>query len=434
VKQAFKAQGFPRLYSALTTSMFGDSVMLLVLSMWVKTLTGSNAQAGLTFFFMVIPSLFGPLIGVWIDRVRRKPMLVWGNLASAAVVLPLLLVSDASHVWLIWAVAFLYGVSFVVLPAALNGLLKEMVPEELLVDANASLQTTKEALRLFGPLVGAALFAWSGGWAVVMVDALSFVVAGALIATIRVREEQPEQETSHVLTQMVEGLRHLVGERVLGNVLIGFGLAMLVIGFIEASIYALLDAFGKPATFAGVVVTVQGVGAVLGGLISSRVIRRIGEVGAAALGLFLLGGSIGFVAVAPSIGFVLAGTIPMGVALPILLVAYMTLLQRRTPQRLMGRVSTAAEVVMSTPQAISLAVGSLLVSMLDYRAIFTIVAVVTGLGGLYIIAMLRSVIVADIAGSGASIADSAEIADGAGPESVPFVDTAEVAAELDVSG
>ena len=72
-------------------------------------------------------------------------------------------------------VAALYGVSFVVLPSALNGLLKELVPEDLLVDANASLQTTKESFRLFGPLIGALLFAWLGGWAVAVLDSLSFL-------------------------------------------------------------------------------------------------------------------------------------------------------------------------------------------------------------------------------------------------------------------
>ena len=190
MKAAFKTPGFTRLYAGLTASMVGDSIMLLVLSMWVKTLTGSNAMAGLTFFFMIIPSLFAPLMGVWLDRVRRKPFLVWGNVASAVMVLPLVLVRDEGDVWIIWAVAFFYGVSFVVLPAALNGLLKEMVPEDLLVDANASLQTTKEAFRLFGPLLGAALFAWTGGWLVALIDAASFAVAAAVIASIPIREEQ----------------------------------------------------------------------------------------------------------------------------------------------------------------------------------------------------------------------------------------------------
>ena len=123
MRQAFRQPGFTRLYAGLTTSMFGDSVMLLVLSMWVKTVTGSNALAGLTFFFMVIPVLFAPLLGPWIDRVERQPLLVWGHLASGVGVLPLVLVRGEGQVWIIWAVAMLYGLSFVVLPAALNGLL-----------------------------------------------------------------------------------------------------------------------------------------------------------------------------------------------------------------------------------------------------------------------------------------------------------------------
>ena len=55
MRQAFRQPGFTRLYAGLTASMFGDSAMLLVLSIWVKTITGSNAQAGLTFFFMADP-------------------------------------------------------------------------------------------------------------------------------------------------------------------------------------------------------------------------------------------------------------------------------------------------------------------------------------------------------------------------------------------
>src|SRR3954451_16590568 len=285
MRQGFRQPGFSRLYAGLTASMFGDSAMLLVLSIWVKSLTGSNAQAGLTFFFMVIPALFAPLLGVWIDRVRRKPLLVWGHLASALGVLPLVLVRGPGQVWIIWAVAMLYGVSFVVLPAALNGLLKELMPEEMLVDANSSLQTTKESFRLFGPLIGALLFTWLGSWAIAVLDAASFAAAAAVIATIAVREQAPEREESNFWAQMTAGLRHLAAEPVLKHVLIGFGLCVLVFGFAESAVYALLDAFDKPATWVSAIVTAQGVGAIGGGLSSSAVVRRVGEVGGCVIGL-----------------------------------------------------------------------------------------------------------------------------------------------------
>jgi predicted MFS family arabinose efflux permease len=282
-----------------------------------------------------------------------------------------------------------------VLPAALNGLLKEMVPEDLLVDANASLQTTKEAFRIFGPLLGAALFAWVGGWLVALLDAASFAAAAAVIASIALHEQAPEREESHFRAQMVAGLRHLVADRVLANVLVGFGLTMLVLGFCEASIYALLDAFDKPATYAGVFVTIQGIGAIAGGLSAGWLIRRTGEVAACAIGLAILALTMLGIAATTSLAFMLACAGLMGVSLPLLTVGYLTLIQKRTPQSLMGRVSAAAEVVMSVPSAVSLAVGALLVSLLDYRVIFAIIGVVTAAGAAHILFWLSDQIRAD---------------------------------------
>jgi MFS family permease len=364
--------------------------------MWVKTVTGSNAQAGLTFFFLGIPALFAPLMGIGIDRVRRKPMLVWGHVIAGFAVLPLVFVHGADQVWIIWAVAFVYGIAFILLPAALNGLLKELMPEELLVDANASLQTTKESFRLFGPLIGALLFSWIGGWAVALLDAASFFVAALVISTLVVREEKPAHEETHLWTQMTAGVRFLARERVLKHVLVGLAMAILVMGFTESAIYALLDAFDKPVTYVSVIVSVQGVGAVAGGLSSSAVVKRVGEVAACAVslvaivvGLMIMVGTHHFTVIC------LAAAV-FGAALPVFMVGFMTLIQRRTPQAIMGRVSTAVEVVLAVPQTISLAVGALLVVVLSYRQIFVIIAVVTAIAAAYIAVTLRDQIRSDV--------------------------------------
>ena len=136
-RAAFRTPGFALLYGGLAASMLGDSLMLIVLSLWVKTLTHSNGAAGLTFLWLTLPALVAPVFGYVVDKFPRRPFLVVANLLSAVAVLPLLLVHDAGDVWIIYAVAFLYGVSFVVVPAALNGLLKDLLPAEVLVDANA---------------------------------------------------------------------------------------------------------------------------------------------------------------------------------------------------------------------------------------------------------------------------------------------------------
>jgi MFS family permease len=396
VRQAFRAPGFSRLYAGLTASMFGDSVMLLVLSMWVKTITGSSAQAGLTFLFMAVPSFLAPLMGAGIDRVRRKTFLVWGHAVSGVMVLPLVLVHGPGQVWVIWAVAAYYGAAFIALPAALNGLLKELLPDEMLVDANASLQTTKESFRLFGPLIGALLFTWLGGWAVAVLDAGSFFVAALVISTLAVAEDRPEVEETRFWTQMTAGVRHLAGDRVLTHVLIGFSICILVVGFTESAIYALLDAFDRPATFVSVIVSVQGVGAVAGGLASSAVVKRIGEIATCVVALVVLVAGILIMAGTHSIVVVCLSAAVFGASLPPITISFMTLIQRRTPQAIMGRVSAAIEVVMATPQAVSLGLGSLLVLLLSYRQIFTIMAIGTLLAALYILVLLRHEIADDV--------------------------------------
>jgi MFS family permease len=399
VRAVFRVAGYPRLFLGLTTSMLGDSVMLLVLSMWVKTLTGSNAQAGFTFFFLAVPALFAPLLGVWVDRLPRRAVLVWGHVLSAAMVLPLLVVHDAGDVWLIWLVAFLYGVSFVMLPAALNGLLKDLLPDDLLVDANSSLATTREAFRLVGPLIGALLFTFAGGWAVAVVDAATFLVAAAFVATIHVVEE-PAAREERFRDEVLAGVRFLRTDRVLRLVLVGFAAAILVIGFSESAIYALLDAFDKPATWASAFVTCMGVGAIAGGLSAGPLVRRTGEVAGCALGLAIFGVASGVAAVAPTLAVVLVGAGVMGLGMPLVFVALNTLLQRRSPRELVGRVSAAVDITLAVPQVVSLALGAALVVVFDYRVIFGIIAVVMVLGGLQIAVSLRDQIRADLARGG----------------------------------
>jgi MFS family permease len=138
-----------------------------------------------------------------------------------------------------------------------------------------------------------------------------------------------------------------------------------------------------------VIVSVQGIGAVVGGIASARCVRRLGEVATSVLGLVLLGVSALGIAASPVMAGVLVSIVVFGVSLPLLVVAYMTLLQRRTPQRLMGRVSTAAEVVMTVPTAVSLALGAALVTVVDWRWIFLVIGVATLAGAGHVTYWLR---------------------------------------------
>ena len=390
MKKAFTTRGFGRLFAGLTASMVGDSLMLIVLSMWVKSLTGSNGAAGLTFLWLTAPALLAPLFGYVVDRVPRRTFLVVANLLSAVAMLPLLLVHDAGDVWIIYAVAFCYGISFVVVPAALNGLLKDMLPEDVLVEANASLSITREALRLVGPLAGASLFALTGGGAVVgMIDAASFVVAALAVLSLSVVEPVHEHERLHWKAEVVAGARHIRVTPLLLHPTVALALCLLVVGFSESAIYAVVDAFHKPVAFVGPLLTVQGVGAVASGLVSSRVIRRLGEPRAIVAGLSLMVVGLGTVAAATTLAQLLVGTVLLGAAIPVVFVAFNTLLQKQTPGHLMGRVSTTIEVLVTTPQAVSIATGALLVTLLDWRLIFALMATGTFVALVYLAVALR---------------------------------------------
>jgi MFS family permease len=389
IRAAFRVPGFGRLFVGLAASMFGDSLMLIVLSLWVKTLTGSNAAAGITFLWMTAPALLAPLLGYVVDRVPRRPFLVVANLVSALMVLPLLFVHDAGDVWIVYVVAACYGVSFVVVPAALNGLLKDLLPDDVLVEANASLSMTREAFRLVGPLLGATVFAAAGGGAVAVLDAVTFVVAAGAIVSLRVREAAGDHEPLHWRAEVVAGATFIRRTPVLLHTTLALGLCLLVLGFSESAVYAVTDAFGRPPTFVGPVLTVQGCGAIAASLVASRVVRAYGEPVGVVVGLVLMASGLAGVAAAHTVWQLLVAVAVVGAGLPITIVAFNTLLQRQTPGRLMGRVSTTVEVLTTTPQALSIALGALLVTVLDYRAIFVAMALGTVLAVAYVLTALR---------------------------------------------
>src|SRR2546425_2589622 len=140
-------------------SMLGDSAMFLVLGIWAKDLTHSNAAAGLVFFVLVLPSLFAPFAGLVIDRVRKKPLLIGVNCVMAAAVLLLLFVHDRGDLWLIYAVAALYGAAGAILGSARSAFLTVMLPPELLRDAEAVFFTPRGGRPLLAPLPCARLYA-----------------------------------------------------------------------------------------------------------------------------------------------------------------------------------------------------------------------------------------------------------------------------------
>lgn len=366
-------------------SLFGDSCLWLAMGIWVKTLTGSNAAAGLTFFFFTAPTLLAPVSGLLADRFRRRPLLVVTNLATGSAVLLLFFVRSAGQLWVVYVVMALYGLSYSVLGSAQSALLTVMVPADLLPDANGALRTVQESLRLVGPLIGAALFVAVGAHTVAVIDAATFAVPVLALLVLRVREPAPHRMTLHLRAELSAGLRHVRRTIQLRQVVIAGAISTTVFGFAETITYAIADdGLHKKAAFVGVLVAIQGAGAIVGGPTAAPLVRRLGEGRLMGIAL-LVAAAAALCEMPPLLAPVVAGFVLFGVAIPWLVVALISLAQRLTPSELQGRVYSAVDSLITTPQTVSIAVGAGLIALTGYRTLLVAMSAVMGLAAAYLL-------------------------------------------------
>jgi MFS family permease len=366
-------------------SVFGDTAMWLAAGIWVKTLTGSNAAAGLVFFAFSLPSVLAPAAGMLVDRVKKRPLLVTTDLALGASVLLLLLVHGRDQVWLIYVVMVLYGLAYGVLGSGESALLREMLPEELLGNANGILQTFRQGIRLVGPVAGAGLFAWKGGGAVAIVDACTFLIAAAATFSLHVTEAQPVRSEHHWFDEVTAGVRHAWNTTVLRQILIACLLIIVPFGFFETIAFAVVGTgLHRPPTFLGVIATVQGVGAIAGGLTAAAIMKRTTE-GALFAFACLLFAAASLLLTLQWLPGVLVGAMVVGASLPWVLVALYTLVQRRTPMVLQGRVYSAFDTIIGVPQTVSIAIGAGLIAFVDYRLLLAFAALMGVIAAAYLL-------------------------------------------------
>ena len=364
------------LVAGQTLSAFGDWAMWIVLAIWMKSLTGSSARAGLVFFVLGLGSLAGPLGGLLADRMRRRPLMIACDCVLGASVLVLLLVHDRSTAWLIYLVALLYGLAGTVFYPAQAALLRLMLPEELLADANGALSTMRQGLRLVAPLAGAGLFAAFGGGVVAVLDAFTFAGSAMLMSRMRVPETKPAPPEHHFLREVTAGIEHIWRILPLRQMTAAATVALLVVGFAETLIFFVIAHLGKSPSFFGVFGALQGVGSIAGGLTAAWMLRRIGDVRIVGLGLGIFG--IGdLLLIVPSLPIVLLGFTIAGVGIMWAVVGFTTALQ--------GRVSAAADISLNIAQTVSIAAGAALSTVVDYRILFVAMAVVVVASAIYLV-------------------------------------------------
>lgn len=385
MKTLFARKDLRLLFGGQTVSMFGDWMMIIVLGIWAKTLTGSNSQAGLVFLVLGVTGLVAPLGGLVVDRLPKRPLMIATQLSLAGVMCLLLFVHDRGDMWILYGVTLLYGLGGDLFAASRAAMLKAMVPDELLGEANGAYQSIREGLRIVAPLAGAGIFAGWGGSVVAMVDAATFLVSAAALVALRFAEPPRAVKEHHVVKEFSAGLTHIVRTRVLRELTIGLAAALLVAGFSETLIFAVTsDALHRSPSFVGVLGTAQGIGAIAGGVTSAWLMRRIGDVRLAGIGVALFGIGDLFWMV-PSVPVVLASTAVAGVGIVWAVVSLSTAYQRRSPNEVQGRVAAAANMLFSLPQTIGIAAGAALITLVDFRVEIVTMTVVFLVAGAYLL-------------------------------------------------
>jgi MFS family permease len=373
---ALRDPRFRRLFAGQALSSFGDSALYLTLGIWAKTLTGSNAAAGGVFLALATPTLFAPLAGHLADRMRRKTLLIAVNAITALIVLSLIFVRSRDQLWLIYLVAFCYGTSFDLLSAAGAGLRKDMLHGSDLASANAALQMSSQGLRILSPLVGSGLFVAFGGPSVATFDAVTFLAA--IVATLRVPESEPDKTRGSFWRDTTAGFRHIRAVPLLAQLSLVSAIAFGVTGMTETVIFAVVgEGLHRPASFMGVVLSVQGGGSIAAGLAAAYLMRRAGAARTVgfALGCFALAALL---YQSGSLPLVLAGAVADGLGVVWLSVGLFTAMQVHTPPRLQGRVDAAATTLLITPQTVSIAAGAALISVVSYRLMLVVMMTVIG--------------------------------------------------------
>ncbi|MEU4236638.1 MFS transporter [Actinoplanes sp. NPDC026619] len=385
-------------------SGFGSTAMSLSAGIWVFDLTGSPGIAALTGLGIYAPTLAAPWLGALVDRLPRRPLMIWTDLLLAAIILTLLTVSAPHDAWLIYAVLLARGVSYVLIDAGETAILPTALPPARLGDVNGWRSSAQEGMKLVAPLAGAGLYAWAGPSPVVLIAAAMPLLTAAFYALLRLppppaQAQSPEAGARPGAAEMDaraaeadggpdgagagaavggrpgaakaggvparadgrDGLRALFGNPAVRGPVLVAATAIGLSGLTNAGILAeLVHGLHLPATRLGFLSTAQGAGSIVSGLLVGRLLTRFGPPAIATTGTAVFA----VACVSSSLPWwpaMITGSVLAGIGLVWALIAGVTAVQTETPDHLLGRVGATSNTVMFGPVAIAIPLGAALV-------------------------------------------------------------------------
>ncbi len=343
---------FLKLWGSETISLFGTQVTGLALPLTaVLVLDASPIEMGVLGALQFAPFfLVGLPAGVWVDRLRRRPILVGANLGRAVLLglIPLAALLDTLSMGLLYAASFLVGVLTVFFDVAYQSYLPSLVGREHLVEGNSKLEVSASVAQVAGPAVGGGLVQLLTAPLALLADGASYLVSAFLLGTIRAGEKEPSRDGERNLRrEIVEGLRVVFDSRILRSIAGCTGTFNLFSALADAVflLYITNSLRIEPALL-GLMFGVGSLGALLGALLPARAARRFG------LGPTILG-SATLIGVGTLLVPLASGPLPVvvsllvsaqfitGLANTVYNINQVSLRQAITPDRLLGRMNAS---------------------------------------------------------------------------------------------
>jgi MFS family permease len=391
---------FLKLWAGETISMFGSQVDDLALGfVAILVLDASAFEVAVLGTLNFLPFiLFALPAGVWVDRFRRRPILIGGDFARAALLatIPLAYAADALTLWHLYAVVFLVGACQVFFDVAYQSYLPSLVERDQIIDGNSKLEISRSASHVTGPgLAGALVQIFTAPYAV-LVDALSFVASGLFLLGIRRKEDTPVRETAadgtkpSLWTELKEGLRFVfanpnlraqAGCTATSNLFSSLAFSIVLVFFVRE--------LGLSAGVIGIVFSVGAAGSLLAAFTARRISNRFGIGPTSIVMAAVFGPSTLLVALAPTgndaIPFLIVAQLAFGFSVVVYNIAQVSYRQAICPPRLQGRMNSVMRFMVWGTIPIGTLLGGALGTWVGLRETIAIGAIGGGTAFLWLL-------------------------------------------------
>lgn len=394
----WRHRDFTKLWAGQTVSIFGTMLTQIALPLTaLLALNSSPLEQGFLQAVQAAPVLAtGMFAGVWVDRLRRRPMMIAADLARAALLLSIPAVAFASaltmaHLYIVAAAVAVFTVFF---DAAYPAYLPTLVGRENVVEGNAKLAASASVAEMGGFAAAGALVQFLSGPLAMLVDAVTFVVSAFSLAWIRTPESepQPKELRASATREAIEGLSVVWLDASL-RALIACSTTIRLAGGAFGAMYMLFAVrdLGLSPAAAGVIAGCGGLGSLAGSMLAQPALRRLGAKTTLIVGFALGGAFQGLVPLAHGTAlraglFLLTAQIIGDGLMTMAFVNDVSLRQMLVPDRLLGRVSATATVLGVIAMPVGALAGGIIGQLVSPRAALAAGALGFSLAAVWVVA------------------------------------------------